>query len=80
MATWHQNRAGVQGLYEPHPTGWKVVHDRHGHVASSIVLEDQASADAYLVAQPGGLIIPPRPEVKSDPDLPANPSRSAGLR
>lgn len=60
MATWHQNKAGLTGLYEPHPTGWKIVHDRHGQMASSIVLGSAEEAAKYCLAQPDGILIPPR--------------------
>lgn len=59
MATWHQERGnGLAALYAPHPTGWKVISDRHGEPASSIVLESKDAAERY-VANAGGSIIPP---------------------
>jgi hypothetical protein len=61
MASWHQNKAGVSGLYDPHPTGWKVITDRHNEMASSIILESKEAADTYVKAQPHGIIVPPGP-------------------
>jgi len=61
MATWHQQKGGgIAALYEPHPTGWKVVDDKPGEMASSIVLESSEQADIYVKNRGGrGHIIPP---------------------
>lgn len=58
MATWHQAKAGLTGLYRPHATGWKVVSDPPGEFASAIVLTDQAEAEK-LAKRNGGRVIPP---------------------
>ena len=58
MATWHQEKRGLAGLYRPHESGWKVVCNRQGEFASAIVFGTQKQAQAYL-ARCGGAIIPP---------------------
>lgn len=61
MASWHQHKGdGIAALYKPHATGWKVVDDKPGEMASGIVLESKAQADTYAKNRGGrGLIIPP---------------------
>ena len=58
MATWHQEKAGLASLYAPHETGFKVVMNSQGELASAIVFNTIEQARAY-VARRGGAIIPP---------------------
>jgi NADH:ubiquinone oxidoreductase subunit len=58
MATWHQEQAGLVGLYKPHETGFKVVMNPRGEMASAIVFDTLDKARAY-VARQGGAILPP---------------------
>jgi hypothetical protein len=58
MATWHQEKAGLTGLYKPHETGFKVVINSRGELASALVFDTLDKARAY-VARQGGAIIPP---------------------
>ena len=58
MATWHQEKAGLASLYAPHETGFKVVMNSQGELASAIVFNTIEQARAY-VARQGGAIIPP---------------------
>lgn len=58
MATWHQEKRGLAGLYRPDSKGWKVISNSQGEFASAIVFSTQAQAQAYL-ARCGGAIIPP---------------------
>lgn len=59
MATWHQNRAGLGGLYRPHPTAWGVVINPPHGFACGYLKESKAEAEA-LAARLGGVLIPPQ--------------------
>lgn len=58
MATWHQAKAGLAGLYRPHATGWKVVSDPAREMTSAIICTTAAEA-ATLAKRNGGRVIPP---------------------
>lgn len=59
MATWHQLKAGLTGLYTPHAAAWKVVSDRPGELASVILFKTEREARA-LAEKNGGAVIAPR--------------------
>lgn len=60
MATWHQNRnaGGMRALYAPHESGWKVVSNPVGALASAIVFREESAAIAYQ-KRCGGIVIAP---------------------
>lgn len=58
MATWHQERGGLFGVWQPDPTRWKVVHDRL-HQAASVGYFDVRDAAEKHAKATGGVVIPP---------------------
>ena len=60
MATWHQNKAGLSGLYCQHATSWKVVSDPAGGFASAILFKRKREAMRLAKRNGGKLIAPAR--------------------
>lgn len=58
MATWHQSKAGLSGLYANDAKSWKVVSDKPGEFASAILFNRKKDAEK-LARRNGGMIIPP---------------------
>ncbi len=48
MATWHQQKAGLSGLYAPHLTDWAVVVDPPGECAARIEFRLKRDAERYM--------------------------------
>jgi hypothetical protein len=61
MATWHQRKAGLAGLYKPHKELWKVVIDPPGDFAFGFLETTKDGAEKIRQAQ-GGIIVPPNKE------------------
>lgn len=60
MATWHQTRAGLSGLYRPDATAWKVISDRPGEFASAVLFRRKRDAERLARRNGGALIAPAR--------------------
>jgi hypothetical protein len=58
MATWHQRKAGLAGLYEPHSELWKIVIDPPGDFAFCFFETTREEAEKISKAQ-RGIIVPP---------------------
>jgi hypothetical protein len=58
MATWHQSKAGLGGLYQPDANSWKVISDNPGEFASAILKRTKREAEK-LSRRNGGKLIPP---------------------
>jgi hypothetical protein len=58
MATWHQRKAGLAGLYEPHSELWKIVIDPPGDLAFCFFETTREEAEKISKAQ-RGIIVPP---------------------
>jgi nitrous oxide reductase accessory protein NosL len=56
MATWHQQKAGLAGLYARPAKGYKVVSDAPGQFASAVCFARKRDAER-LAKRNGGLII-----------------------
>jgi hypothetical protein len=61
MATWHQRKAGLAGLYEPHSELWKIVIDPPGDFAFCFFETTREEAEKISKAQ-RGIIVPPNRE------------------
>lgn len=48
MATWHQQKAGLQGLYVPHETKWKFVSNPPNDCAAVGLYDTKEQAEAYV--------------------------------
>lgn len=60
MATWHQTRAGISGLYRPDPEYWKVVSNPPGEFASAVMYRRKRDAEKLAKRNGGALIAPAR--------------------
>lgn len=66
MATWHQQKAGLSGLYAPHWREWKVVDDKPNQFASAVCFGDESTARAFA-EKTGGLLIAPETPIVTGP-------------
>lgn len=57
MATWHQQRAGLHGLYAAPARGYKVVHNPPNDCASAITVSRKRVA-LRLARKPHSTLIP----------------------
>ena len=48
MATWHQQRAGLQNLYAPHESKWKFVSDPPIDCAAAGLYDTEQAAKDYM--------------------------------
>lgn len=48
MATWHQQKAGLVGLYTPHATSWAVVINPPNEAAGRIEFTTKRKAVRYV--------------------------------
>jgi hypothetical protein len=64
MATWHQRKAGLAGLYEPHSELWKIVIDPPGDFAFCFFETTREEAEKISKAQ-RGIIVPPNRKGKA---------------
>jgi hypothetical protein len=67
MATWHQRKAGLAGLYEPHSELWKIVIDPPGDLAFCFFETTREEAEKISKAQ-RGIIVPPNRKGKRQLD------------
>lgn len=64
MATWHQTRAGLTGLYSPPLRGFAVIVDQPGRLAWRIDFEHRADADR-LARRTGGQVLEAAPTAQA---------------